>query len=353
MATRLRFYDWRISSGPGDVGICQANTRDVAEVLNSAQRRLVMAKEAGDEGWWGTWAEMAFTMSRTQPYITLPREVARLEAATVCTVPIQVNNQFFEYLQFGNGRLPKNWRSCGFPLTAAYARNTVPTFTDLSNAPQYIAVYPTDVTDIEALKRVFIAGTDSSGNTIYTQDTGVRVQGQFLTLASPFVVTPMTLNSITGIQKDVTNGPVQFWQLDPSTGAQSLLLTMEPGEQSAGYRRYYFDALPRDCCNGAGTVDSVTVTAICKLDVIPALVDTDYLLLQGDAAIDAITDEAQAIRYSKMDSPAAKQMGRERHQSAIALLNGILNQYMGKDSPAVQFRPFGSARLSRLNIGMT
>ena len=105
---RLRLIDFRLSSGPQAVGLCADNIVGCAEYVNSAQRRLVFAKEAGDEGWWGSWAEVAFNgVSRSTPYITTPRNVARVEAIDICDRPVQLNNQFMEYLQFGNGRLPK------------------------------------------------------------------------------------------------------------------------------------------------------------------------------------------------------------------------------------------------------
>lgn len=378
---RYRVYDWRTgTNGPAELGICQGDVPQVCQVLNDAQRRLISAKEAGEEGWWGTWAEVAFVLSRVTPYITLPREIARLESTVVCDRPIHLHNQFYEYMEYGNGRLPKHHhRHCsGWPLTQAFSRNNVPTFIDLNPlAPQYIAVYATDVTDIEASKRVFISGFDQNGNRIYTQDNGVNVQGVFLNLVSPFVTTPMLLQApITGIQKDVTNGQVQFWQLDPTTGLQTLILTMEPGEQVASYRRYYYNALPRSCCpvpptvsqttsGGLPTVPPTTTTspctqfaepivvrAIAKLEPIAVTVDTDYLTLQGEGVLEALTDEAQAKRYSRMDAPEAKQMSRERHQSAVSLLNGILNHYIGKNSVAVNFRPFGSADLSKVHVGM-
>ncbi len=311
-----------------------------------------MCREAGEEGWWGTWAEVAFNVSQTAPFLTTPRNIARIEAVNVCNRPIQLFNQFQEYLVFGNGRLPKLRPSCGSFLRAVYTRNNVPTFVDLTNPPQFIAVYATNPVDIQAAKRVLIQGPDQNNNTVYTQDGTVQVNGQFLTLESPFVSTPMSFNSITGIQKDPTQGPVQFFQLDPISGAQILLLTMEPSETTASYRRYFFDRLPFDCCGAVVAPGMVTVTALCKLDPIRLQVDTDYFTLQGDAAIEAIIHECQAVRYHKMDDAVSKSMAKEHHSQAVGILNGILNQYIGQESVAVRFSPFGSAKLSRKHVGM-
>lgn len=312
-----------------------------------------MAKEAGDEGWYGTWAEIVFNISRTNPYITLPREIARLEAVNVCNHPVAVQNQFYEYLQFGNGRLPKQFRHCRNFLTQGYTRNNAVTFTDLTNGPQIIAIYATDPADIDGKHRVLVQGLDNNNNVVYTQDGLTQVQGVFVTLSSPFATAPMQFNQLTGIQKDVTNGPIQIFQVDPATGAQVLLLTMQPGEQTAWYRRYYLDSLPCGCCPPPGIVPAgqcqqVQVAAIAKLELIPVVVDTDYLLIGN---LEAITEECQSIRYSEVDTATAKQMAQEKHMQAIRLLNGELAHYLGIDTPAVSVAPFGDARLERQRIG--
>jgi hypothetical protein len=110
---RLRLQDLMESRLPSLLGLCQSNQPEIAAYVNSAQERLVMAIEAREEGWHGTWAEIAFNVSRDAPYITLPREVARLEAINICNVPVFIQNQFFEYLRFGNGRLPKQVNQLG------------------------------------------------------------------------------------------------------------------------------------------------------------------------------------------------------------------------------------------------
>lgn len=346
---RLRLYDLKLSRLPEVVGLCQADTPQLAQIVNSAQRRLLMCKEVSEEGWWGSWAEIAFTASMNTPYITLPREIARLEALSVCDRPVSVQNMFYEYLQFGNGRLRKGQTNCRWPLTAAYTRNNVPTFVDLTNPPQNIHIFATDAADMDGTHRVLLQGTDNNGTTITSQDGLVRVTGQFVTLESPFTTFPIPMNQITGIQKDITNGPVQFFQVNPTTGESILIHTMEPGETTASYRRYYLDSLPRNCCNGQGDSTTVTLTAIVKLELIPVVVDTDYTLI---TEMEAIIEECASVRYSEVDNPTSKQMAAERHTQAIRLLIGQLGHYVGIDSPAVSFLPFGSADLRKVRINM-
>lgn len=344
---RLRLYDCRNSRLPSVVGLCQDDVSGVANFVNAAQRRLLYAPEGVGEGWWGTWAEIAFNVSRNEPYITLPREIARLEYIDACDRPITIHNQFFEYLRFGNGRLPKTYtcrEQCG--VLSGYTRNNAVTFTEMTNAPQYITAYMTDAQDLN--KRVFIQGLDADSGVIYSQDVGNNVQGVFLSLSSTAAQTSMTLSQLSGIQKDITVGVVRIYQHDPTTGDEILLLTMQPGETTAAYRRYYLNSLPRGCCCQPGSTDDtlVQVTGIAKLELLPVTVDTDYTLIQN---LEAITEECSSIRYSEMDAPSAKQMAQERHKQAIKLLNGELNHYVGKNDVAVQFAPFGTARLNRSN----
>lgn len=344
---RLRLYDLRVTTDlPKTIGVCQSDLPTITQYVNMAQRRLLMCKEAGDEGWWGTWAEMAFRVSRTAPYLTLPRSVARLQMTTLCTNPIKLENQFYEYLQYGNGRLPKNYRACEPSVTTGYQRNNVPTFVDLSNTPQMLRLRMAN--DDDAGKRVLLQGTDSNDEVIYTLDTSQPHTGVFVSLAAPFADAPTNFNSITGVQKDTTLGNVMLYQVDPTSGAEVLLLTMEPSEEVASYRRYYFDALPTSCCPPSSTPSNLNLTAIAKLELIPVRTDTDYCLIQNP---DAILEECASIRYSRMDSMEGKQLAMERHRAAIGYLNGELCHYMGKDTPAVSFKPFGSASLDKVAVG--
>lgn len=353
MAQRLRLYDVRVSRLPSTIGLCQSDTANIARYVNSAQSRLLLARESGEEGWWGTWAEMVFNVSRSSPYLTLPREVARIEAVNVCDQPVAVQNQFYEYLQFGNGRLPKSYRGDDTCFRQVYTRNNVPTFVDLdsTSGPQNVYIYATDPADMDGLHRVLIQGLDNNGNTIYSQDNLIQVTGVFNVLKSPFVAVPLQMTSITGVQKDVTAGPVQIFQVDPTTGAQTLLLTMQPTETTAWYRRYYFHALPCGCCPSTAsntTCPTAQVKALAKLELIPVKADTDYLLFQN---LEAIIEECGAVRYSEMDTVTAKQLEGQKHANAIRLLNGELNHYLGDQSPAINFAPFGSARLNKRMIG--
>jgi hypothetical protein len=352
MIPRTRLIDYRLSRYPAEIGLCQGDIAGCADAVNVAIRRLLSAREQGDTGWFGTWAKIVFNVSRDDPFITTPREVSRLINLDVCRRPVRVQNEFYEFLEFGPGLQDQTCPAgqCrDFDLLAeTFDRGQAITFAELKPPNKIIRVYPTDARDAD--KRTLIQGKDSNGVTILSLDGLIDVQGVYVSLNGPFQDTPMQISELTGIQKDITAGPVKYYEVDTVTLESRLLLTMEPGEQVAGYRRYYFRGLPGNCCDVPGVVGQVQVTAMAKLSFIAAQVDTDYLLIGN---LEAIGAECQAVRYGAMDGPIQKSMALERHREAIRYLQGELLQFLGKDKPAINFAPFGSAKLSYLNVAMT
>jgi hypothetical protein len=351
MDRRLNLYQLRKSRFPRVLGLCQDNIPEIAYYANSIQETLLFDKAAGDESWNGTWAEVFFNVSRSQPFITLPREIARIEYADVCNKPIELNNQFVEYLRFGNGRMVKDGcgsRRWGHHSTAGYERNNAILFTELTNTPQLIRAYINNAQDVG--KRAIISGLDSNNKEIYSQDNLVIVQGQFMAFESPFVTWTLPFNKITGISKDTTAGEIEFYQVDPATGEEVLILTMQPSETIASYRRYYFNNLPCSCCPVPGSSEgTVQISAIAKLQPVPVTTDVDYLVLTSREAFIA---EAQSLRLQEADTASAQQMAAIHHQRAIRLLISECSHYHGIQNPAVGFYPFGSPHCDTVALGM-
>jgi len=344
---RSRLIDFRTSTGPAKIGICPGNVADCAAAVNEAQQSLLLDKAQGDTGWYGSWARMAFNVSQGDPFITTPREVARIERLAMCNRPVPIQNGFYEFLDFGIGPKPSNncRQNCEWPQV--FERNNAVTFIDF-HAGFKLRVYLTNPAD--AGKRVLVQGTDQNDEEILSLDGLTNVTGEFVTLVAPFVETD-TLNSLTGLQKDITAGSVKFYEVNPTTGDQTLILTMEPGETTASYRRYYLNGLPKNCCNPlSGSVTSVQITAMAKLDFIPVQVDTDWLTPIMN--IRALIEECQAQRFGNMDSPNGTGKYAEHHAKAIRFLQGEIVHYEGKDKPAITVAPFGSARLRRRGIGV-
>lgn len=343
---RLTFYDVRTSRIPVSLGLCSSDRAGLCSYVNEAQQRLVQA--SGDSGFWGSWVKMAFNTTKANPYITTPREVARLINIDICRQPVRIQNEFYEFLEFGNGlQRPRPCCETGAcSYIQVYDRGVYPTMTDMTSG-NTVRVYLSNIADLT--KRVFFNAIDSNGLQIYSLDNGIQVNGLFVALNSPFVDAPVAFNSINGIQKDVTIGPVSIYQVDATTGAESLLATLAPDEGSPIYRRYFLNNIPCQCGDCDAPANVVQVTAMAKLDPIPVRGDTDTLLIQN---ISALKSECMAIRLEECDSPTAKQEAQFHHKQAIKLLNNELTHFMGREMPALIFSPFGNAKLEKVGIGM-
>ena len=332
------------------LGLCPGDPR-AYEFINSSQERLLYDPRTPESGWIGGWAEMAFLVSRENPYITTPRGVANLIAIDGCQRPIPLSNSFQEYLEFGDGRMPQRdrWRRIGWgPGRHGYTRNYSCTFVDICNPPQSIQIFPVNAADAQAnpltgaVPRVLLQGLDQNGNIITSQDNGVTVQGEFVTLETPYVMSVNQFSTLTGIQKDQTQGDIQIWQSDPVWGVSKILSVMEPTETTGWYRRYYIHGLPQNCCGAfrpiivnqqpdqcgcPGDPKFIMVTGLAKLDLVPVQSQTDYTLIQSK---EAITLACQAVRMSRMDDADSKSQAKIYHDQAINLLKGMTTHREGK-----------------------
>ena len=336
---RHTLLDVRASRIPETIGACVGSNQLLISTVNEAQQRLLTDESQPDEGWYGTYAIILFDLTHDDPYFTTPRGIARATAVNVCKKPALLRNQFYEYLDFGNGIRPLSCSANNLcENLMAFDRGRVVTFKDIHPPNKKLRVYVTDETDLE--KRILFSGKDAFENIIYSQDGFARVSGEFVTLSSPFADTVNQYTEISGIQKDITNGQIQIFEVDTVTLEETLILTMEPGETVAGYHRYFVNGLPSRCC---GT-DTIQISALCKLDFVPVNVDTDYLII-GNLA--ALKEECQAIRLNEMDSPEAKRSSIAHHAAALRLLFGELDHFIGKERVSITVPIFNSNRLRR------
>lgn len=337
---RLTVAKVMASTLPQAVGLCANDLDRVCAYLNEAQQRLI--PKGGDTGWVGTWQRTVFNVARTNPYITCPPEIARLTDIDICRMPIPVQNEWYEFLEDGVGlqKPSENCRCAG--LIGAFDRGFFPSAFDLVGNMR-IRVYRTTAEDDS--KRVLIAGAlDSNGNGIYTQDGINRANGFYLTLGSPFTESTYTVSAFSGLVKDITAGDVLVYGVDDND-EETFLTRMKPWETQPTYRRYYLQGLPKNCCDDAETAQ---VTAMCKLEIVPVTYPSDSLII---GCLPALISECQSIRFSNMDTAGAQVMSQAKTRDAVGYLNAELTHYLGRNKPAVNVAPFGSARLSRQAIG--
>jgi len=353
-ASRLRVRDWLLYGNPHEVGLCENDLYEACRLLYRAQQRLLLAREVGNEGWWGAWCEMLFAVSPTDPFITLPRGIARIKWAVVCDQPVPIANQLHEYLTFGTGRTPEPSETCGTTQFSCICsgdrlqdKGWVATARPVAPGSR-LRFYITDTSDALTPHRALIGGTDSTDLPVSGQDGGVLVQGEYVQFASPLITTQTRWNSVRTLQKDLTTGFIAVYAVDDSD-TETLVAMLEPGEQAVAYRRYYLPGLPTACCGTDSTTGTVAVRALVKLDLVPLSADTDYLVIQN---LEALNAEIQSIRLGGADGMSNKAESRERHNHAIGLLQGEIVHHLGTEPIAIDWAPFGHARLRHLNIAM-
>lgn len=345
---RSTFSQFRQSRAPETLGTCAADMPKLASYVNEATQRLLVA--GGETGWWGTWFRMVFNVATGDPYITVPRCVARLVNATVCRKPVRIQNEFYEFLYASAGLQPETACDCKPPVNglALYDRGSFPSYYDVNATgnPKFLRFYPSDARD-NGTRRILVQGLDQNGNKLRSMDNGFDIEGVYVTLVSPFADMAQNISRLDGIQKDISVADVLMYEVDSVTGAQRIISRYEPSEQNPAYRRYFANGIPANCCDGRTTTQ---ITAMAKMEFIPVAVDQDWLLIGN---IPALKLECEAVRYSEFDNPGAQTMSEAKHKKAVKILNEELIHYTGRLNPAVNFAPFGTAHLSKLNLGMT
>lgn len=322
---------------PELLGICPDDTYRLAAQVNAAQERLIYAGK--DAGWWQGWVKTRFSVSATAPYITLPREFARIINMSLCERPVYIHNEFYEVLPGGPGPMPdtlccSDW--CG--SVAGYERGVWPTKVDLTSTNQRLRVYMTD--DRDAGLKMLIVGKDQNGHDIYDMDGLRTATGFYMTFIDPFVDSAFNVSEITAVVKPVTFGDIMLFQVDQTSGREVLLSRYLASETNPAYRRYYISPVCTNCVN-------YTVNAIAKLEYIPAIRDSDPLIIGN---IPALEEMCQALRGYSQEVTAAREMAKESEMRAIKLLRQEMDHYLGVHQPAVTVDRMEQHSLRRLGL---
>lgn len=340
---RLTLADVSNSRIPNSLGLCAGDLPRLSSYINEATQQLMSV--ASETGFWGGWAKLAINMPCGESYITLPAEYSRLVNIALCRWPIPVFNEWFEVLEAGIGLQDTCHGKYGCGIQAAFERQAVPTAVDLTPTNQLLRVYITDARDINK-RIIFMGAKDANGNGVYTTDIASQIQGLPLVFDQPFTTSNFVVTSFTAVLKDETCGDVILKQVDQTTGVEVQLSRYTPKQTNPVFRRYYLQGgcpMPSN-----DTPPTRQVTAMAKYEYRPVSEPTDLLLISN---IPALKAKCEAIRFSEMDNPQSQAMALLKHRQAVKLLNDELASYTGI-RPAVNFAPFGTARLERQMIGM-
>lgn len=327
-----------------NIAACDAR---FTEYVNNAQQRL---SEMGK--WWGTYRRLYVCL--TGACITWPREVANVEGFTVCNEGIDLLNEWYE---FGEGVSAPSASSvqCGAP--SLMERANACQFTDIATSAK-IRIYPTVAAD--AGVKVILQGLDPNANPIRTVVSGAYIDGEQLTLASPFATSTFEFKApgLLGVQKPVTKGRLNVFSVDTVTGVETKIAIWEAGEVNPSYRRSYMPNMPTGCTRPAcGCADNGCAPtplpscsgqlgeAIVRLEFIPAVVDTDWLFISN---IHAVAAGCRALLHEEREQDQRAEVEWAR---AKRILRNELEKYSPNSLTRVNARPHGTADPRRIFAG--
>ena len=337
----LTFGD--IQQGPCSkiAGVCPTNP-DFADLVNQATRQIMRRGN-----WWNTTQPMRGCVYDN--CITWPRYVGTVLAVNRNGHYSELANRWFDFM---------DWSAVdpyGFGLTPGHRHDfhqttvidgTTPVFNPIRcGQTMYVLVYPSVQADLG--KTITLFGVDANGQTIRQKlADGSWQDGITLTLALPYVSTPMKLQKVTRVVKDVTQGVVRLYQWDGSNlntdGSPNVLdmATYDPSETSPDYQHSKMMGGRISPCGRTRQI-----TALVKLAFIPVVNDNDLVLIENE---DAIAMMIQSIKYrEKGDSERAVQWERD----AFRELNYEMRDRFPDEQFVVSFRPFGGDSLNRKTAG--
>ena len=331
------------------VGLTTCDCRFTA-MVNEAQQRLLNCGR-----WWGAYKRIRICVN--DGCIVWPREVSAIDAISICQETLPIRNAWYEFL---SDVMPPATGDCGCDRMSLLDRDTVPIPANLSTTGSFIAVYPSTASDVG--KHILFQGYDQNGVFVRSSGTGVWIDGESLLISSPFnqTATQWLKNGLTGIQKDLTNGPLLVYEYNGADAPGTLLATLAPNETNTVYRRSFVNGLPESCCSrpcspctttdGCNPVvpdcSGVTVTAIARMEFIPARVDTDWLIIGN---LPALKHEMKCIYYEDRHE---QERAEVEHQHALKRLREELDTKTGtRERITANVNIWGTAKLSYRTAG--
>jgi len=171
--------------------------------------------------------------------VTLPREVGTVLAVNIGGHPALGYDQLFNFHQNGFGDC---CTPCGYSWQDQGAWHS--TQRDIVT-PSKLVAYLTSSADNG--KKLIVFGYDNAGNRLRRQVSGQWLDGFLVPTLFGYAIPASTdpvVARITGIEKDITDGPVRLSTIDDSGTTGVLLGVYEPDETTPQYRRI---KLHRNC----------------------------------------------------------------------------------------------------------
>jgi hypothetical protein len=321
-------------------GVCPSNP-EFADYVNQAVRQLMRRGN-----WWGTVQPMRGCVYDN--CIVWPRYVGTVLAVNRNGHFSDLANRWFQFMDWSGVDLSSFGITPGRPHdfhNTTVFDGTTPVFNPIPcGQSRYVLAYPGTQQDVG--KTITLFGVDSNGQTVRQQIGGVWKDGITLTLALPFVQSPMKFQKVTRVLKDVTQGVLRLYQWDGVNLNFDLtpnvfdMAAYDPSERSPDYQH----SKMLGCGGPPGCARQIT--ALIKLAFIPVSDDNDLVLIENE---DAIEHMIQSIKYrEKGDAARAVQWEKD----AFRELNYELRDRVPDEQFVATFRPFGPASLNQKTMGM-
>ena len=289
----------------------------VVSYINEAQERLLYKGK-----WTSTYARYA--VSNSNGTITWPRQLEPIETVAIDGVPAVVRNGWFEFLESGPGLAD----STGADDLTLLDRGTACVFSDIdtTSPDKQLRLY---YNSADNGKTITFQGYDNGGVWIRTTDGSDRIDGEKITLDTSsdtadtsvtgfthYVDSASKFSLISAIQKDTTAYNMYLYEIESSgTVTKRLIGEYDPTETRPVYRRSLIAGLPDE--------STQTVTVIGKLRFIPAVNDTDWLIINYEAAIKEMVMSIRKAENNLVQEAAAYEA------RAVVLLEEQLMHYTG------------------------
>jgi hypothetical protein len=318
----LTLADCRNAPGLKRIAQTCSTNDEFADLVNEATRRLM---RRGD--WQGDIARI-FVCVRSGCCV-FPRYVQAVRKINICNRAMSVRNMWYDFLP-SNQHQCQQWTGAWGPTANLTDHGRTSVFQDVQGDGRLIRAYPRCLNDIG--KQITFFGMDNNGQPLMERNSNNDwVSGVTVTIGNPFGSTSVFVRSIDYAIKQPTQCMVDVYGYNATTNLLEDIAHYEPSETNPSYERTQIQGFFGNPCTAAATPNCCGtlrgVVALVKLKFIPAIADTDLVLIEN---LDAIKAMIQAIRFGE-----AGDLANARSFETVAI--EVLNRDQENNSPDSEF----------------
>lgn len=254
--------------------------------------------------------------------VAFPRYVGQVRKLNVCRHPVPIRNLWWDFFE---DRHRPNWISwCGQECMMIDGQYS-PVLQDVMGDGRQLRAYPQVKADVGKYIRIF--GEDNNGQVLRTNngngtwDDGIRIR-----LVVPYGTNLKFVRRIDRVLIDEgMQGDLFLYAFNTTTGETEFISTYQPGDINPSFVRNSL-RIPNCQTSTTGTCgQSKPLVALVKLKFIPAVVDTDLVLIEDMSALKLM------IQSIKAEEAGDELKARQKEKSAIREMNLRMQNEMPDD----------------------